>query len=128
MTALNLTTVRVAALFASHLQPSDSPNPDDVRLAVRDAIRRHGSRGCADLVAEEYGEHPDCAARRMAWARRVVSGEPRTLGADRTVRTCSTAAAGPPGPATEMAAAAVSRLSGWRGVAGPHPPAPGTAR
>ncbi len=95
MTALNLTTVRVAALFASHLQPSDSPNPDDVRLAVRDAIRRHGSRGCADVVAEEYGEHPDCAARRMAWARRVVSGEPGTLdsGADRMVRTCRTAAA-----------------------------------
>ena len=76
MTTLNLTTVRAAALFASHLQPSNCPTPDEVRLAIRDEIRRRGSRGCTGLVAEEYGEHPDRAARRMVWARGLVGGRP----------------------------------------------------
>jgi hypothetical protein len=29
--------------------------------------------GCAAEMAAEYGEHPDCAVRRMRWARAVVA-------------------------------------------------------
>jgi hypothetical protein len=36
-------------------------------------IRVHGSRGCACQVAREFGDHPDTAAQRMAWARYMVA-------------------------------------------------------
>jgi hypothetical protein len=96
MTALNLSTVRAAALFASQLQPSGHPTADQVRAAIQESVRLRGSRGCVALVAEEYGEHPECAARRMAWARRVVgpmSGRSTTLGSSRTASLGQTLAA-----------------------------------
>jgi hypothetical protein len=38
-------------------------------------ILRHGSDGCAAGVAEEFGDHPEVAVRRMAW----VCGELETV-------------------------------------------------
>ena len=62
------------AVFASTLQPSDAPTPREVSAAIRTSLRRHhGSRGCADVLAAEYGDHPDAAAARMRWAIALVA-------------------------------------------------------
>jgi hypothetical protein len=60
--------VRAEALFASALQCSESPSPDQVRRAVCTTLRRLGAQGCAAHLAGEFGEHPDIAVARMAWA------------------------------------------------------------
>jgi hypothetical protein len=60
------------ALFASVLQRSDRPSPGQVRQAIAAVVRAHGSQGCAELVAQEFGDHPETAAERMCWARAVV--------------------------------------------------------
>jgi hypothetical protein len=65
--------VRAEALFASTLQPSESPSPDQVRRAVTASLRRLGVRGCAAHVAGEFGDHPDIAAPRMSWALAAVN-------------------------------------------------------
>jgi hypothetical protein len=72
MSADVIDCVRVEALFVSAVQPSDAVNCEQVRTAVRQAVREHGSRGCAALVAYEFGEHPDTAVARMQWASGVV--------------------------------------------------------
>ena len=61
------------ALFASDVQRSDHPTPEAVRAAVSAAVERLGEAGCAALVAQEFGEHPDCACGRMRWARQAVN-------------------------------------------------------
>jgi hypothetical protein len=65
--------VRAEALFASVLQRSDRPSPRQVRKAVTAARRSYGGRGCAELVAQEFGDHPEAAVERMRWACSVVS-------------------------------------------------------
>jgi len=64
--------VRAEALFTSVLQRSDRPSPGLVRKAVAAAERAHGGQGCAELVAQEFGDHPETAVERMRWARAVV--------------------------------------------------------
>ena len=66
-------TVWADALFASMLQRSDGPTAGQVRKAVAAAVRAYGGRGCAELVAQEFGDHPEAAAERMRWARAVAS-------------------------------------------------------
>jgi hypothetical protein len=73
MTALLTDETRIEALFASHLQRSQHPTDESIRAAVLDTIGRLGENGCAARVAEEFGEHPDCALGRMRWARSAVS-------------------------------------------------------
>jgi hypothetical protein len=68
-------------LFASTLQRSDEPSTTQVRQAVAAAVRQFGGRGCAGRVAQEFGDHPDIAALRMRWARRVIA---ETYGAARS--------------------------------------------
>jgi len=68
----NTSAVRADALFASILQRSDEPSAGQVRKAVAAAMRAHGGRGCAELVAQEFGDHPETAVTRMRWARGVV--------------------------------------------------------
>jgi hypothetical protein len=65
-------TVWADALFASMLQRSDGPTAGQVRKAVGVAVRAYGSRGCAERVAQEFGDHPETAVARMRWARGVV--------------------------------------------------------
>ncbi len=62
----------VEALFVSYLQPSDAPPPDAVHHAITQAIVRYGTDGCVARVAAEYGDHPDLAVERLAWARETV--------------------------------------------------------
>jgi hypothetical protein len=67
-----LDCARAEALFVSLVQRSDPYSEVVVRDAIRQCVRRHGSRGCAALVAHEYGEHPDVAVGRMSWALDTV--------------------------------------------------------
>ena len=60
------------ALFASVLQRSDEPSAGQVRMAAAAAMRAYGGRGCAERVAQEFGDHPETAVARMRWARGVV--------------------------------------------------------
>lgn len=62
------------ALFASDLQPSECVCADDVRAAITRTILALGELGCAARVAQEFGDHPDCAVARMVWARETVLG------------------------------------------------------
>jgi hypothetical protein len=64
---------RCAALFASALQPSEAPDAGMIAAAVSSAVQRFGPRGCTELMAQEFGDHPDAAARRMRWARRLAA-------------------------------------------------------
>jgi hypothetical protein len=67
------------ALFASTLQASERPTPDQVRAALVAALRRLGVRGCAAHLAAEFGDHPDTAATRMSWALATVHAAYPTL-------------------------------------------------
>jgi hypothetical protein len=71
MTALDY-DVRSDALFVSNLQRSQHPTAELIRAAVDATVDRLGETGCAELVAQEFGEHPDCALGRMQWARHAV--------------------------------------------------------
>src|SRR5690349_13279856 len=61
------TGARRAALFASGLQRSDAPTDAMAAEAITATIRRLSLRGCLDLMAQEFGDHPDAAAARMRW-------------------------------------------------------------
>lgn len=68
-----ITAARAAALFVSDLSMTDEPTDIDVTTAIRHSLRSHGgSRGCAADLAAAYGDHPELAAPRMRWARRVI--------------------------------------------------------
>ncbi|GAA2864830.1 hypothetical protein Acy02nite_14080 [Actinoplanes cyaneus] len=71
MTAM-IDDVRTEALFVSDLQRSQAPTLEVIREAVTTTVSRLGENGCAALVAQEFGEHPDCAIGRMRWARSAV--------------------------------------------------------
>ena len=60
------------ALFASFLQASEEPEPEAVRAAMTHTLLRLGSDGCAAIVAQEFGDHPETAVRRMRWVRHVM--------------------------------------------------------
>jgi hypothetical protein len=77
MNRLNLNDARCAALFASELQRSDNPTSDEVAEAIRHTVRQFGTRGCADRMAREFGDHPEAAVDRMRWARRLITEAPR---------------------------------------------------
>lgn len=63
---------RADALFVSALQRSDAPSFGQVRQAVAEAVRVYGDQGCAERVAQEYGDHPETAVARMRWARTLA--------------------------------------------------------
>jgi hypothetical protein len=64
--------VRAEALFVSMLQCSEQPGAEQVRDAVAATLRRLGIKGCAEEVAGEFGDHPESAVSRMAWALATV--------------------------------------------------------
>jgi hypothetical protein len=64
--------IRIEALFASDLQSSQQPTAELVRATVRRTVDLLGEARCAEVVAEEFGEHPDCALGRMRWARNAI--------------------------------------------------------
>lgn len=76
MTQLNIDDARCRALFASSLQQSDAPTAETVAEAIRATVRQFGIRGCAGLMAQEFGDHPEAAAERMRWVRQLLTGAP----------------------------------------------------
>ncbi|HET8763022.1 MAG TPA: hypothetical protein VFM12_06365 [Gemmatimonadales bacterium] len=60
------------ALFCSSLQPSEKPTATQVDDAVTAMLLLHGSDGCAALMAQECGDHPEAAADRMRWCGSLV--------------------------------------------------------
>jgi hypothetical protein len=72
MTPQVLENVRAEALFVSDVQSSDHLDDARIRTAVMCSVRRHGPRGCAAMVAHEFGDHPDTAVSRMSWVLNVV--------------------------------------------------------
>ena len=69
---LSARALQADALFASGLQRSDEPSAGQVRLAIAAAVRAFGRSGCAERVAQEFGDHPEAAVVRMRWARAVA--------------------------------------------------------
>jgi hypothetical protein len=61
------------ALFVSVLQRSDQPSAGQVRQAIAAAVRAYGRSGCAQRVAQEFGDHPETAVMRMRWAHALAS-------------------------------------------------------
>ncbi len=73
MTTDLLTAARAEALFTSDLSADSHPTCAEVGAVIRHAVRtRGGTRGCAAVLAGEYGDHPEIAASRMQWALNVV--------------------------------------------------------
>jgi hypothetical protein len=92
MTGLNVSDARCGALFISGLRRSDAPTPAGLAELVSAAVRRFGIRGCADRMAQEFGDDPEAAADRMRWIRRLVSevpvARPPRLGGKPLARCC----------------------------------------
>lgn len=61
------------ALFVSALQRCEQPSAGQIRQAVAAAVSAFGPSGCAERVAQEFGDHPDGAAGRMRWARALAA-------------------------------------------------------
>jgi hypothetical protein len=72
MPCLSSSICQADAIFASALKRSDEPSAGQVRQAVAAAIGAFGYAGCAERVAQEFGDHPETAVIRMRWARAVV--------------------------------------------------------
>ncbi len=65
--------VAAEALFVSDVQPSEQFSPEFFRDLVSVMAELHGAQGCSAIVAQEFGDHPQAAAERMCWCRRVVA-------------------------------------------------------
>jgi hypothetical protein len=72
-----LDEARCEALFVSGLQPSDAPTVGMVAAAITRAVRQFGAGGCVGRMAQEFGDQPDAAARRMRWVRQLVQASAR---------------------------------------------------
>jgi hypothetical protein len=72
MTGLLDVDLHVEALFVSDVQRSQHPTAELIRAVVDATEVRLGETGCAGLVAQEFGDHPDCARHRMEWAIAAV--------------------------------------------------------
>ena len=72
MPYLSIGACQADAIFASELQRCDEPSAGQVRQAAAAAIRAFGYSGCAERVAQEFGDHPETAVIRMRWARAVA--------------------------------------------------------
>jgi len=108
MTRLNINGARCAALFASGLQPSDAPTPEDLAEVISRTVRRLGIAGCASRMAQEFGDHPETAASRMQWIRQIVNQTP------------APAAARPAWPGRWLPAQASGVRAPWPAVGGAH--------
>jgi hypothetical protein len=73
MTRLNINDARCEALFVSGLRQSDTPTAAELSEIIRTTVRQYGVRGCASLMAQEFGEDPEAAAARMRWVRHLVA-------------------------------------------------------
>jgi hypothetical protein len=69
----SISALRADALFVSALQRSDDPSTAQVHHAIAAAVGEFGGLGCAERVAQEFGDHPETAAVRMRWALALAS-------------------------------------------------------
>jgi hypothetical protein len=69
---IRINVVRCEALFASPSQPSHHPDDRQIQEAIAQAVGTFGSRGCAERVAQEFGDHPETAVVRMRWSRQLI--------------------------------------------------------
>lgn len=60
---------RAEALFVSGLDPAEHRSDADIRHAVGTELI---VGGCPARMAQEFGDHPELAARRMCWCRDAV--------------------------------------------------------
>jgi hypothetical protein len=60
------------AVFVSDVQPSESFSDEFFRDLVSVTVGLYGADGCAAIVAQEFGDHPEAAAARMGWCRLMV--------------------------------------------------------
>jgi hypothetical protein len=71
---VDLTTARAEALFASTLSAAEPHDRDELKAAIAAAVRHYrGVKGCAELMAGHFGDHPEQAAARMRWARQSAA-------------------------------------------------------
>ena len=76
LTQMTTNRARCQALFSSGLQPSDTPAADTIATAISRAVQQFGVCGCAGRMAQDFGDHPDAAARRMRWVRQLIAQQP----------------------------------------------------
>ena len=70
------------ALFASALQPSDTPTAEAAAEAVDSTVRQIGIGDCAGGMAQEFGDQPEAAVDRMRWVCRLMAETPIVLDTD----------------------------------------------
>ena len=76
----SISAVWADALFVSVLQGCDQPSAGQVPQAVARTVTVFGPLGCAELVAQEFGDHPETAVTRMRWARELAAAAIRDRG------------------------------------------------
>ena len=76
VTRLDLNRARCQDLFSSGLQPSDAPTAGMIATAMSRAMQQFDAGSCVGRMAQEFGDHPDAAARRMRWVRQLIAQEP----------------------------------------------------
>ena len=69
----SISAVWADALFVSVLQRCEEPSAGQVQQAIAAAVCDFGPRGCAERVAQEFGDHPETAVTRMRWARELAA-------------------------------------------------------
>jgi hypothetical protein len=70
VTTLDITIARAEALFVSTLSTAEPHDRAELKAAIAAAVQHYGGvKGCAELMAQAYGEDPAEAAKRMRWAR-----------------------------------------------------------
>jgi hypothetical protein len=69
----SISAVWADALFVALLQGCDQPSAGQVPQAVAQTVTVFGPLGCAELVAQEFGDHPETAVPRMRWARELAA-------------------------------------------------------
>jgi hypothetical protein len=72
MNRLNVNQARCEALFASGLRRSDTLTASALTEMISRTVRQLGIDGCISRMAQEFGDHPEAAAERMRWVRRLV--------------------------------------------------------
>jgi len=72
MARIDLTAARREATFVALLEGCPV-TPSTLTIAIRRTISRYGARRCAEIVATEYGDHPEVAVPRMNRAKSLVA-------------------------------------------------------
>ncbi len=72
MSRIDLAAARREATFVTLLE-GRTATVSTLPALIRTTVGRYGTRGCAEIVATEYGDRPEVAVRRMVRARSLVA-------------------------------------------------------